>query len=114
MRVNIRFTLANLRSVVMTNNPKYTNPAVARLKGEHALLSLEINQLNRELLALKDIIRYKQKDLRKINTALIHKATRGPFLGVVQSTPISEARKLLRAQVEVTLVCLQGGKCSCK
>ena len=67
------------------NHLKSSDPIVMRLKSEHALLSTEINQLNRELLALKETIRYKQKDLRIINSALIHKATRGPFLSVAQS-----------------------------
>ncbi len=91
------------------NHLKSSNPIVVRLKSEHALLSIEINELSRDMLALKDIIRYKQKDLRVINKALIHKATRGPFLSVVQST-ISQPSQQSNNQIKSTLVCLQGGK----
>lgn len=69
------------------NRAKTHNPAVAKLKSEHALLSAEINKLNREMLILKDIIRQKQKNLRSINITLIQKATRGPFLSIVPTEP---------------------------
>jgi hypothetical protein len=85
-----------------------------RLKSEHALLSTEINELNRDMLALKDIIRYKQKDLRVINKALIHKATRGPFLSVVKTEPNSQSTKTTIENSDTKFVCIQGGKCSCK
>ena len=94
----------------INNQLKTSNPAVVRLKSEHALLSTEINQLNRELLALKEIIRHKQKDLRKINIALIHKATRGPFLSVVQSAFIGQPSTQPINFTETPLVCIQGGK----
>lgn len=92
------------------NHLKSSNPAVVRLKSEHALLSTEINQLNRELLVLKDIIRHKQKNLRGINIALIYKATRGPFLSVVQSAPGNQPSEQPNSLAQTTLVCLQGGK----
>lgn len=94
----------------INNQLKSSNPVLVRLKSEHALLSTEINQLNRELLALKDIIRHKQKDLRKINIALIHKATRGPFLSIVQSAPIDLPSTQAISHTETTFVCIQGGK----
>ena len=72
------------------NHIKSSNPFVMRLKSEHALLSTEINELNRDLLALKELIRYKQKDLRVINKSLTHKATRSPFLSVFQTESIEE------------------------
>jgi len=96
------------------NQFKSRNPIVIRLKNEHALLSTEINELNRDLLVLKDIIRYKQKDLRVINKALIHKATHGPFLSVVQTESISESLKTTIKSSDTKLVCLQGGKCPCR
>ena len=89
---------------------KPKNPAVVRLKSEHKTLSSEINQLNRELLALKDIIRNKQKDLRRINIALIQTAMRGPFLSVVQSESIEQPLTQATSFTEATLVCIQGGK----
>lgn len=92
------------------NHAKSCNPAVARLKSEHSLLSTEINQLNRELLMLKDTIRYKQKDLRVINIALIHKATRGPFLSVIKSTSENSLSRQVKTRTKTELVCLQGGK----
>ena len=96
------------------NLHKPSNPIVMRLKSEHALLSTEINELNRDMLALKEFIRYKQKDLRVINKALIHKATRGAFLSVVQTESISESPKTTIESSDTKLVCLQGGKCPCR
>ena len=96
------------------NQLKPNNPIVMRLKTEHALLSSEIDELNRNLLALKDIIRFKQKDLRVINKALIQKATRGPFLSVVQSELTNQPPKTTCESSDTKLVCLQGGKCSCR
>jgi len=100
------------------NHLKSSNPIVMRLKSEHALLSTEINQLNRELLVLKEIIRHKQKKLRVINIALIHKATRGPFLSVVQTIPVpninTHPSKQSKNHAKTTLVCHQGGRLLCK
>lgn len=97
------------------NNPNYRNPAVTRLKSEHALLTTEISLLGRELIILKDIIRRKQKGLRDINTALIHKVTRGPFLSVVPSSAEYQSIKRADTTIEALLLhCLQGGKHSCK
>ena len=70
---------------------KSCTPAVMRLKNEYRSLSTEINLLNRELLGLKNLIRDKQKNLRKINIAIIQKATRGPFLSLVPSSPNERA-----------------------
>ena len=101
------------------NNPStstsYRNPALVRLKSDHAQLSTEINQLNRELLILKDRIRRKQKDLRGIKIALIHKATHGPFLTVVPFSPsVQQPEKQLKTPIKASLHCLHGGRQSCK
>lgn len=97
---------------------KPSNPVVVRLKSEHALLSTEINDLNRELIFLKDMIRRKQKSLRGINIVLIHKTTRGPFLSVVKPSVVPQSAQAATAPshniTETQLVCLQGGKCRCK
>ena len=93
------------------NQHKSSNPIIVRLKSEHALLSTEINELNRDMLALRDIIRYKQRELRVINKALIHKATRGPFLTVVQTKTTSQTSKKTNKNADTPFVCIQGGKC---
>ena len=95
MRVIIWFTSASLQNrVVNVSSTQYRNPLVARLKKDHAMLSSDINLLNRELIILKETIRNKQKDLRLINIALINKATRGPFLSVVPSSTVFQTVKL--------------------
>jgi len=94
----------------INNHLKSSSPAIVRLKSEHKLLSTELNQLNRELLALKNIIRHKQKNLRTVNIALIQKAIHKPYLSIVRSTSTNQAPEILNHQAETPLVCIQGGK----
>lgn len=102
--------------MIERNNKRVNKPSVSRLQGKHALLCSEINLLNEELHILKSIIREKQKDLRKINIELIHKATRGPFLHIVKTPTdlLSPLDNIQHSQVltglKETLVCIQGGK----
>ena len=100
----------------MKNNISPPNsPALSRLKRKQLSFSEEIKQLNNELAALKNRIRYKQKDLRKVNRDIVTKLSRGSFLHIVQSSPsIKSEKKLSTHEKKITLACLQGGRCSCK
>lgn len=95
---------------------KYYRRDVTQLKSEHALISNEIGELSLELQVIKNIIRRKQKALRRINKSLVQKAICGPFLFVVPALSANKniSNNIDRNLREVTLSCLQGGKLTCK
>ncbi|GAA0409428.1 hypothetical protein GCM10009133_17440 [Cocleimonas flava] len=90
---------------------KYSDPLLKKLTDEQMLLSTEVSELNKELTVIKYILRQKQKNLREINTKLIQKSMRGPFLSVVSSLS-SEAQfeKSGHFLAKDILVCFDGGK----
>ena len=100
-----------------STSTKIYPPSIKRLQTKRDCLSCEIDQLSRELHILKDVIRSKQKRLRKMNTAIIIKSTRGPHLSVITGTctdikKVKRQGTLANNPLETILTCLQGGKAS--
>ena len=101
--------------MIINNISPPNSPALNRLKRKQLSFSEEIKQLNNELSALKNRIRYKQKDLRKVNRDIVTIMSHESFLHIVYSSPSSTSKKQLPThKKKVTLACLQGGRCSCK
>lgn len=92
------------------NRLKPNSTITARLKNEHMQLSTQLSELNREMLELKDVIRQKQKDIRRINIALIHKASHRSKLSLIHSQLPLQKNKLKTISGKPLLHCLQGGK----
>ena len=90
---------------------KYSDPLLKKLTDEQMLLSTEVSELNKELNVIKFILRQKQKKLREINTKLIQKSMRGPFLSVISSLSSDAQFEITgHSLVKAKLVCLDGGK----
>lgn len=95
------------------NRKKPSNLQLEKLMREQVTLSGEVNELSRSLLIIKRTLRNKQKNLREVNTALVQKSLRGPFLSVV---PSNNTKKIMQGIEDkksnnVTMfICLSGAR----
>ncbi len=97
-----------------------SDPVIKRLLSKRSCLCCEVGQLNKELQLLKDVIRSKQKRLRKMNSEIIHQHKQGSHLSVVNNTGVSEHDVEKTCSQELShherfpfnkkLICLQGGQ----
>lgn len=98
--------------MTLSDGEKSNDFAVRRLVSEHVALYCEVQKLNEEFLLIKDALRKKQKQLRKIKKDISQKSVSTPSLYVVASSDsdISSEQEQSRKS-KVALACFQGGKC---
>lgn len=93
----------------MNNDKKINQPHLVTLKREHATLSNEVHQLNKELMTLKGIIRNKQKTLRIVRGDIINKAYyRSPLRAVsnyaTKYQPLSRTMIPIKKELKLKVV----------
>ncbi len=88
-----------------------------RLLHKRNCLCCEVGVLNKELHTLKNVIRSKQKRLRKMNRDIIHRQTQGSHLTLVCTSGggngILANNSVQQKGNDIKLICLQGGGSQC-
>lgn len=91
---------------------KTSNPQLKKLTLERGTLSTEVKELSQDLVIIKQLLRQKQSKLRDVNSALLQKTMRGPFLSVVpeKNTSIYCDYTEINKHNKLELHCIDGGK----